>query len=326
MIKKRVTIKDVAVETGFSMQAVSRALRGKNDIPPVTRGKILETAERLGYIKNLAASSLKAGKSRLIAVVYDNLLNPYFSIMTAHLQESFKKFGYSILVITAPPGRIDKKVFFSAISRGVDGVITFMEPDGDIGELAERHGVPIILLGRSVDSQNIDYIKTDDRQGGSLAAARLVDSGSKKPLCISENLELTCAKERFEGYKKELIKRGLFDCQMVLELNDFTPHQIYCQIKERGLKPDGIFCFNDLIALEIAAAARTEGDEMRIIGYDNIQADVKIPYRLTTIGSDKRQMAFVATEVLIYKIENPEQIKRPFKKLHEVFLVEGESG
>ena len=326
MAKKRVTIKDLANETGLSAQAVSRALRGKDDIAPATRQKVLDTAERLGYIKNLAASSLKAGRSRLIAVVYDNLLNPYFSIMTEYLQEYLTKFGYSILVLTVPRGRINKKAFHLAVSRGVDGVITFLEPECDMGELARAHEVPIILLGRSTDHPNIDYLKTDDRTGGAMAAARLVDSGCKRPLCVVENLELTCAKERFDGYREELIARGLFDPQMVIVLNDTKMGSGYDEIKRRGLDPDGIFCFNDIVALEIASQVRNDGADIKIVGYDNIQADIKIPYRLTTIGSDKQQMASVAAEVLIYKMENPENMGKPFKKLHEVFLVEGESG
>jgi len=307
------------------MQAVSRALRGKDDIPPATRKKILETAERLGYVKNLAASALKAGHSRLIAVIYDNLLNPYFSIMTAHLQESFKSLGYSILIVTAPSGRIAKEVFFSAVSRGADGIITFLEPSAEVGSLAISYGVPIILLGRSAACNNIDYLKTDDRKGGALAATHLVNAGCKTLLCVTEKMDMTCAQDRFDGYKEELTKLGLFDPKMVIVLENITPEQAYATIKSREIVPDGIFCFNDLIAFDIINSAKKDGVNIKVVGYDNIQEDINIPYRLTTIGSDKKQMATVAAEVLICKIENPEMQKKSFQKLHDVYLVEGES-
>ena len=50
--KKRVTIKDIARETGFTAQTVSLALRNKECITKKTREIVNETARRLGYIKN----------------------------------------------------------------------------------------------------------------------------------------------------------------------------------------------------------------------------------------------------------------------------------
>jgi DNA-binding LacI/PurR family transcriptional regulator len=62
---------------------------------------------------------------------------------------------------------------------------------------------------------------------------------------------------------------------------------------------------------------------VKIVGYDDIQENIKFPRRLTTIGSDKKQMAEVAAEVLIHKIERGGG--RLFQKVHEVYVVEGET-
>ena len=49
-MSKRVTIKDIAFAAGITPQAVSRALRGENDISDATKRKVREIAEKLNYI------------------------------------------------------------------------------------------------------------------------------------------------------------------------------------------------------------------------------------------------------------------------------------
>ena len=96
---KRVTVKDIARAAGVSPQTVSHALSGADDISEPTRRKVKLIAQRLNYVKNSAASSLRSGGTKMIAVVYDDPINLYFSFMVAYLHESLKKRGYSMLMM-----------------------------------------------------------------------------------------------------------------------------------------------------------------------------------------------------------------------------------
>jgi len=55
----KVTLADIAKATGFSVNTVSHALSGKPDISEKTRLMICETAEKMGYIGNYAASCMR---------------------------------------------------------------------------------------------------------------------------------------------------------------------------------------------------------------------------------------------------------------------------
>lgn len=72
MNPKRVTLQDIARDTGFSVSAVSKALRGESEIPVATRETLRQRAEALGYRPNPLVSALMAtrgsGKRRLTAV------------------------------------------------------------------------------------------------------------------------------------------------------------------------------------------------------------------------------------------------------------------
>ena len=78
---KRVTIKEVAKAANVTPQTVSRAMRNAPDISEETRERILKIASKLNYVKNSTASALRSGSTRLIAVIFDNLRNVFFSIM-----------------------------------------------------------------------------------------------------------------------------------------------------------------------------------------------------------------------------------------------------
>ena len=68
MKRVRTTLKDIAGACGYSVNTVSRALRGDKRLSKSTRSLIQETARSMGYIPNTMASSLRSGRSRMIAV------------------------------------------------------------------------------------------------------------------------------------------------------------------------------------------------------------------------------------------------------------------
>ena len=58
-----VTLRDIARETGLSVNTISRALNGKPDVNPDTRQRVEDVATRLGYVPNSLARSLVGGQS-----------------------------------------------------------------------------------------------------------------------------------------------------------------------------------------------------------------------------------------------------------------------
>lgn len=105
------TIKDVARIARVTPQTVSRALRDAPDIAASTKTRVLEIAANLNYVKNSTASALRRGSTRLIAIIYDNLINLYFSIMTDFIQFSLKELGYSTLTMPFRHFRLNEEAY-----------------------------------------------------------------------------------------------------------------------------------------------------------------------------------------------------------------------
>ena len=320
--KTRITIKDVAKAANVTPQTVSRAMRNAPDISPETRDRILAIASELNYVKNSTATALRSGATRLIAVVFDNLINVYFSIMADYIQFCLKERGYTMLTLSQRKGSLDRESYLTAISHNVDGIITFVEPEECIASLIGEYKVPVLLFGRKTDVSGVDYVYTDDVKGGRLAAKKLLESGCKKILMISEVMSLTCALDRYDGFKAVLEENGI--TPELLIRSGLNNEEFGEKIKElKGDKyPDGIFCFNDMIAFEtLFYIEKYNLPEVKMVGYDNIQEEIKIPQRLTSIGTDKPGLCDEAVSLIIERIEkNSGGIK---SKKADVFIAEG---
>lgn len=318
----RVTIKDIATALGLTVNTVSHALRDKPDISETTKQKVRNLASEMGYVPNVTAASLRSGRTRIVGIVYDNLLNPYYSIMTHYLDESLSRNGYSFITFAEKHGdRIGKSMVERLLRRNVDGIISFLEPDEEAARFFANATVPLLIIGRHLGHDYIDYIYTDDRQGGTVAAEHLVAQGYRRITFLADTLDISCAAERVEGYKTVMRRHALPEIVRVPQsrtyesmVDDLLAHEA----------PDAFICFNDLMAFEVLYALERRGRrDVAVVGYDNIQNELKIPGQLTTVGYDKAQIADIAVEVLMFKIDRGKAGTRAFEKVHGVTLVKG---
>ena len=97
--KSIVTLKDISLKTGYTINTVSRALKGKDDIAEPTRKLITETAKELGYIGNSLAGALRSGVTRTIAVIISDVSNPLFGIMAKEIEAELRKKNYCTFVL-----------------------------------------------------------------------------------------------------------------------------------------------------------------------------------------------------------------------------------
>lgn len=302
---------DVARAAQVTPQTVSRAFRNAPDISEETRKRVLKVAEKLNYVMNNTASSLHYGSSRQVVIVYDNLTNIYFSIMIDYLQTALRERGYSTLVHSIAEPKFNRASYEFAISNNAAGVISFLEPTEDIETLIEHFGLPVLLFGRSTALKNVDCLCGDDEEGGRKAARYLIEQGVSRYAFITVDMSVSCARDRLAGFETELKNAG-FPVPYVIDayvvpLGE-TLDKLY---QDRNSAPDGIFCFNDMLAFEVLYYFEENGiSHIPIVGYDCIQQEIHIPHRVTSIGPDKKEFANSAAEMIITSIEKGSKGKK----------------
>ncbi|MDY0214355.1 MAG: LacI family DNA-binding transcriptional regulator [Bacilli bacterium] len=329
-LKERVTLKDIAEVVGITVNSVSKALRNSPNISPKTIARVKEVANQLGYIPDLSARSLRNVPLKVVAVVYDNIVNPYFAIMNNHLNNELRKADYRPMVFfeTNKEGTLSLEVAREIISFRMSGVISYVIPTKEVIELFEDHNTPIVLLGRTGNSLGIDSVASNDYRGGKLAGYKLFDLGGKNFGYLGVTQTLNINNERLAGFLKALKNNGVTVPLENIIHNDTrrSTYELMDELDVVTKKIDSIFCFNDQIAFEVIGYLREKNikvpEDVNIIGFDNLQSDIIYPLKLTTIDGDKPRAAHLALSILFTKLKDQDN-KEMTGKIVDVSLVEG---
>ena len=313
--KGKVTLRDIALKTGFSVNTVSHAIKGIDDVKPETKKVILEAAERLGYIPNLTAVSMRSGKTHTVAVIIPDISSLFFPIMVKMLEEELRKKGYTIIIMnTNENEEQEKECIIAAIAKSVDGVIICPTQDSQKGlELLKRHQIPFVLMGRSLFDGEYEAVLADDYRCGYIAADYLLKMGHRKILYLTVPLAVSSVAERKAGYLMAMEKAGATVNENLMRIWDKeTAEDIADSIKSKKLDCTAIFAFNDMLAFEVATLLLERGlripEDISLIGVDNIQSHMMLPLRLTTIEASKKHMVNNIIDSLMGMIQGTARI------------------
>lgn len=310
-----VRLKDIAESLGTSINTVSHALKDKSDISVEMKEKVKKKAMELGYFPNVIASSLRNGSSKVIAVVFDHLLNPYYMVMVDLITTKLNNSKYDTFFYRLDKGQFTMDVLFKIFSRKVDGIISFSEPSYEICDFCNRLNMPLVLVGRKNDDLNISCVYTDDIKGGYLVCEKMIESGAKNVAYLGAPYSIECSRRRKDGFVKYLKEHDLEinEDNYIFLKEDNEPIEKYLdQFIEKGV--DGIFCFNDMMALDTIRYLNSKNimvpSDVRIIGYDDIYDHFLLPMGLTSIGSNKSLTIDIAIGLIFEQINEGNNIKK----------------
>ena len=160
---RKVSIKDIAEVAGVSVTLVSFVLNEKASeyrINEDTAKRIIDIANKLRYKPNLAAQSLREGRSHIIGIVLSDISNPFFSSLARLFEDISSNNDYTVFFGSSDerPEQM-KKIVGNLINRGVDGliVVPYENTKNFLTNLA-NHSVPIVLLDRYLADSDIKFI------------------------------------------------------------------------------------------------------------------------------------------------------------------------
>lgn len=306
-IHRKVTLRDIAVTTGFSVNTVSHALKGKSDISLATRQLIRQSAKDLGYIADTVAGSLRSGVSCTIAVILGDMSNPHFGLWVREIETAAFQKGYSTLIInTDEDAGVERAGIKTAIGKRVDGIILCPTQDNlNNLNLLKSTGIPFVLIGRRWEDPTLNYVVPDEVEGGSLATRYLLDQGCHNILMLNGPSHISSASERQTGFCQAHRDQGLTcdqryirhvgiksaQCQTVLE-----------QVLDEKLPFDGVLAFSDMLALEAITVLQDShrfAQRIPVVGFDDILDGLIMPVSLTSVTSAEGSIAGHAVDILI---------------------------
>lgn len=297
------TIKDVAKIAGVSTATVSRVINNRGPLSQKTIDKVNQAMAELKYKPNTLARSLVKGKHNCIGVILPNISSPFWAQIAHELEKAAAGRGYSIMITVASDDEQSYCEKFEYLTASMpEGIITSYVNHTE--EYIDQSQIPVVIIGNS------DYtpsVASNDEQGGTLATRHLIAKGCKSLIHIGGDLNgKSSGNARSFAFIRECEKHKLpykvyqLSREQQKEL-DFSGviSEIFCEDADF----DGIFASNDILAAYCVSTALSLGyripEDIRIIGYDDINISPLIYPPLSTIHQDIRKLAQASVDMLL---------------------------
>lgn len=305
-----VGVKDVAQLAGVSIGTVSNVLNHPERVSAATRERVNSAIEKLGFVRNAAASQLRAGLSRSVGLVVLNASNPFFTELARGAEDHASSQNISVLVGNSgedPRREADYLDLFE--EQRVRGVL--LSPVGDVSARLTRlraRGIPTVLVDRQTYREDFSSVSVDDVEGGRLAAAHLVSLGRRRIAFAGGPTSLRQVRDRLDGARAALREAGLPG-------PDVHETQAMTTAAGRGVadallrlpverRPDAVFAANDLLALGIMQGMLFRGsvripEDVALVGYDDIDFAASAAVPLSSVRQNATQLGRTAMELLL---------------------------
>ncbi len=297
--KKRVTLRDVAREAGVSPTAVSFAYNAPHQLSQITRERILETADELGYQPHPVARTLATGRTNTIGLVMPTgldwiLHDPLFSLILGEIGSVCDEEKMRILIVPAV-GEVSPGMLATIAA---DGFVLFsIHRDHPLGKVVERTNRPLVMINGD-ENIRAPMFNVDDFNGAYLACQHLLDKGHRRIAVGTigpreDGVIIPTYERRMMGYEAAVRDAGL-------------PPSTLRPVFIRGLlskgtesfekiwtlepRPTAVLCVSDVRALSILNGARKAGvsvpTDLAVAGFDNLPDSAVSTPPLTTLKQD----------------------------------------
>ena len=332
-----VRMKDVAQSLGVSIVTVSKALRNHPDIAKATRARVMAKIKELNYRPNLMARSLVTGRSSLIGLIVPDLVHPFFSEIAKSLSSALRKKDFFLLVASSESdAELEDAEIEHMLAHRLDAlVVATTQASSDKLRKVSENGPPLILLDRDFQDFRSNFLGSNDYKVGELATEHLIAIGRKRIAHI-RGPENRVGKSRFEGYRGTLERHGhAIEPRYVIaplgsvDVDGRTRGEVAIKhLLSLKVRPDAVFCFNDMVASGAMIAALDAGlkipRDLAVIGCGNYHYDELLRVPLSTI--DQRiELLGLRTAKMIFRLVEAEGPIRPQRVVLEPELVVRES-
>lgn len=307
----RVGMHDVAREAGVSVATVSNAINRPEMVSRQLRDRVGVAIDKLGFIPNAAARSLRTGRTASLGAVVFDLANPFFAVVARHMANVAHDRGYALTVMSTDqvPGREDASLDF-LIRHGVSGVVvTTALPDLDRLAAVHDSGVAVTLLAQESTHPAIGSVHLDDDAGMHLIVEHLLATGRRRFGFVDGPGRARQHVARRAALLRVLDDAGLDPAAHLTEVVAPAPDMsggraaVAELLGRAGADLDAIVCINDYTAIGVLLGLQEAGltvpDDIAVTGFDDIEIAELLAVPLTTIRQPMRELGEIAVSQLV---------------------------
>jgi LacI family transcriptional regulator len=310
------TMKDIARYLGVSVVTVSKVLRNHEDIGEETRKRVLDRVKELNYTPNLAARGLVTGRTYLVGLVVPDLLHSFFAQIAKSLSGALLKKGYCLTITTSEENpKLEENEVDRLLGRRLDAlVIASSCTNSALIDRIQKQGPPLVLVDRRFADLDSNYVGIDDEAVGALATEHLIQVGCKR-IAHLRGPEISPGIGRLKGYLNTLARYKMRSLPEYISKQRMVDAQgresgadLMRQLLTLSPRPDGVFCYNDPMAIGAIHAILDAGlrvpDDVAVIGSGNLHYDTELRVPLSSIDQQTEQIGERAARLTLSLLES----------------------
>jgi LacI family transcriptional regulator len=314
-----VRLKDIARDLGVSVVTVSKVLRGNTDIGDETRQRVLKRMKELNYQPNMMARGLASGRTYTIGLVVPDLVHPFFAEFAKSLSGVLRTSNRALILASSEEDpEVERQEIRTLLNRGVD-VLLIASCQANLRNFYELGDArtPYLLFDRNFPHLAANFVGTDDVKVGEMATRHLVEIGRKRIAHIGGK-NTSPSFDRLRGYRNALAESKLSIPEnyivvrdRVEESGDKVGFQAMQELLSQPLRPDAVFCYNDLTAIGAIDATLQAGlrvpEDIAFIGCGNLRYAHYLRVPLSSIDHGTTELGRIAGELALELSAKPEQ-------------------
>lgn len=306
------TLADLARIAGTSSSTASRALNGRGYVSEDARQRLREAAERLGYVPNASARTLKQQTSRLVGVVVSDLGNVFYAGLAAGIEQTLREANFQMVLFSDNAERSQELAGARALLAMRPAGVIMTPADGAPARLLARHGVSVVEVDRRLADVPCDAVVIDNARGARDATRHLLDAGHRRVALLVAATEWTTDAGRLDGYRLAHEEAGVqLDERLIVPIAFHAPdaeQRISALLDVEA--PTAIFAANNLLAEHAWQVVHSRElrlpEDISLVAFDDVAWMAMVEPGITAVSQPTIELGRRAARLLLRRIADPD--------------------
>jgi DNA-binding LacI/PurR family transcriptional regulator len=305
------SLRDVAEAAGVSLSTASRVFSNATNVSEEIRSRVLAASAELGYrYRERGRKPQSITLRRILLFVrthkrfnLSSMLGDFYGYVLQGVEAECRRQRITLAFAhDDQDATLEEQLDHLELDEEMGIILVGPFAAEDVAAVHER-GVPLVLLNNVVD-QPVDAVLPDYYGGARLAVRYLLDKGHRR-IAYLHGRDRYTTRQRLNGYRDMLAEAGIaYDPQLVVQssMSPQSANEAVSSLLRSGALFSALFCVNDFSAygaiLALQAAGLCPGEDVSLVGFDDIDLSGLTRVELTTIHVPKLEMGAIAVRRL----------------------------